>query len=350
MDNAKKLKVACVADHFMTEDFYRSAIKEFDSFELIGISYFGAHTREEMRAMVDHIEKVGAESYPAPQELYDHIKDAEVLIVHLCPVSRALMEAAPNLKYILSNRGGLENIDVDAAKELGIHVINNPAHNSNAVAELTVCLMICETRNVARANKGLKDGIWREDYPNYGRVFELRGQTVGLIGFGNIGRLVAEKLMPFGTRILTTDPAVSPDDPDLTRLHVELVDLDTLLKTADIVSLHARSLKKELILGEREFSLMKPTATFINTARAYMVDYDALAKVLAEKKINGAALEVFPYEPIPKDSPFLQLDNVTLTNHRGGDTVNCYSDSTASLLNMLSGWLAQGKKPKFWVV
>jgi D-3-phosphoglycerate dehydrogenase len=156
--------------------------------------------------------------------------------------------------------------------------------------------------------------------------------------------------MPFGTRILTPDPAVSPDDPDLTRLHVELVDLDTLLKTADIVSLHARSLKKELILGEREFGLMKPTATFINTARAYMVDYDALAKVLEEKKINGAALEVFPYEPIPKDSPFLRLDNVTLTNHRGGDTVNCYSDSTASLLNMLEGWLVHGKKPKFWVV
>ena len=346
----RKLKVTCVADHFMTEAFYRAALKDFKDFALTGISYFGAHTREEMRAMVDRIEKVGAESYAPPQELYAHIKEADVLIVHLCPVSRKLMEAAPNLKYILSNRGGLENIDVEAAKELGIHVINNPAHNSNAVAELAICLMICETRNVARANKGLKDGIWREDYPNYGRVFELRGQTVGLIGFGNIGRLVAEKLMPFGTKVITADPAITPEDPDLARLSVELVDLDTLLKRSDIVSLHARSLKKELILDEREFALMKPTATFINTARAYMVNYDALAKILAEKRINGAALEVFPYEPIPKDSPFLMLDNVTLTNHRGGDTVNCYSDSTASLLNMLTGWLAEGKKPKFWVV
>jgi D-3-phosphoglycerate dehydrogenase len=350
MNNAKKLKVACVADHFMTEEFYRATFKDLERFELTGISYFGAHTREEMRAMVDRIEKVGAESYAPPRELYAHVKDADVLVVHLCPVPRALMEAAPNLKYILSNRGGLENIDVDAAKELGIHVINNPAHNSNAVAELAICLMICETRNVARANKGLKDGIWREDYPNFGRVFELRGQTVGLIGFGNIGRLVAEKLMPFGTKVITTDPALTPDDPDLARFGVEQVDLDTLLKRSDIVSLHARSLQKELILGEREFNLMKPTATFINTARAYMVDYDALAKVLEEKKINGAALEVFPYEPIPKDSPFLKLDNVTLTNHRGGDTVNCYSDSTESLLNMLTAWLDQGKKPKFWVV
>lgn len=350
MDNKKKLKVACVADHFMTEAFYRKTLEEFKDFELVGISYFGAHTREEMRAMVDVIEKVGAESYAPPQELYDHIKEAEILVVHLCPVSKKLMEAAPNLKYILTNRGGLENIDVEAAKELGIHIINNPAHNSNAVAELTLCLMICETRNVARANKALKEGVWREDYPNFGRVFELRGQTVGLIGFGNIGRLVAEKLMPFGTKVITTDPAVMSDDPDLARFGVELVDLDTLLKRADIVSLHARSLKKELILDEREFALMKPTATFINTARAYMVNYDALAKALAQKKINGAALEVFPYEPIPKDSPFLRLDNVTLTNHRGGDTVNCYSDSTASLLTMLSQWLEQNKTPKFLVV
>ena len=350
MSNEKKLKVACVADHFMIEDFYRKTLEEFKGFELVGMSYFGAHTREEMRAMVDVIEKVGAESYEPPQELYEHIKEAEVLVVHLCPVPRKLMEAAPNLKYILTNRGGLENIDVEAAKELGIHVINNPAHNSNAVAELTLCLMICETRNVARANKALKEGVWREDYPNFGRVFELRGQTVGLIGFGNIGRLVAEKLMPFGTKVITTDPAVTPDDPDLARFGVELVDLDTLLKRADIVSLHARSLKKDLILDACEFQLMKPTATFINTARAYMVNYDALADALSQKKINGAALEVFPYEPIPKDSPFLKLDNVTLTNHRGGDTVNCYSDSTASLLTMLTQWLEQNKTPKFLVV
>ena len=354
MDNVtrleSKLKIACVADHFMNESFYTAALKDFDDFELIGISYFGAHTREEMRAMADRIEKVGAESYAPPAELYSHIKEADVLMVHLCPVSRKLMESAPKLKYILTNRGGLENIDVEAARDLGIRVINNPAHNSNAVAELALCLMICETRNVARANKDLKAGIWREDFPNYGRVFELRGQTIGLIGFGNIGRLVAEKLVPFGAKVITTDPAVSIDDPDLARLGVKLVDLDTLLKTSDIVSLHARSLKKELILDEREFALMKPTSTFINTARAYMVNYDALARALFEKRINGAALEVFPTEPIPSDSPFLKLDNVTLTNHRGGDTVNCYSDSPAALLVALVEMITCGKTPKFLVV
>lgn len=345
-----KLKIACVADHFMTEEFYRSALEKSEDFELTGISYFGAHTRKDMRAMVDKIEKEGVGSYAPPPELYAHIKDADILMVHLCPVPRDLMKSAPRLKYILTNRGGLENIDVEAAKEFGIRVIHNPAHNANAVAELTICLMICETRNVARAHMALKEGAWREDYPNFGRVFELRGQTIGLIGFGNIGRLVAEKLVPFGTRVITTDPAVSPDDPDLSRLGVELVDLDTLLISSDIVSLHARSPKQTRILDEKEFNLMKPTATFINTARAYMVNYDALAKVLQEKRINGAALEVFPCEPIPKDSPLLKLDNVTLTNHRGGDTVNCYSDSVPALLDMLVGWIVQGRSPKFLVV
>lgn len=348
--SAGKLKIACVADHFMTADFYTAALKNFDNVELVGISYFGANTREGMRAIVDRIEKIGSESYAPPSELCEHIKEADILMVHLCPVSRSLMESAPNLKYVLTNRGGLENVDVEAARELGIRVINNPAHNSNAVAELALCLMICETRNVARANKDLKAGVWREDFPNYGRVFELRGQTIGLIGFGNIGRLVAEKLVPFGVKILTTDPAVSEDDPDLSRFGVKLVDLDTLLKTSDIISLHARSLEKKLILDKREFSLMKPTATFINTARAYMVNYDALAEALAEKRITGAALEVFPTEPVPKDSPFLKLDNVTLTNHRGGDTVNCYSDSPAALLNALHDFIVNGKKPKFLVV
>ena len=94
---------------------------------------------------------------------------------------------------------------------------------------------------------------------------------------------------------------------------------------------------------------MKPTAVFINTARAYMVDYDYLAKILKENRIMGAALEVFPVEPLPQDSPFISLDNVSLTNHRGGDTVNCYSDSPEYLLTQLYHLLTEGKRPKFFI-
>jgi len=343
------MKIVCVADHFMKEEFYRDCMAMFPDIELLGVPYFGSNSRNDMRAVADKLEKEGAYSFPAPAELYELVRDADVLMVHLCPVPREVMEAAPNLKYILTNRGGLENIDLDAARELGIPVLYNPAHNGNAVAELTVCLMVCETRNVARAHYSLKNGEWRENFPNVGRVFELRGKTIGLVGFGTIGRMVSEKLQPWNVRILATDPNVSPDDPDLAKWNVTLVDPDTLFSQSDIVSVHARTLTKERIIGKHELDLMKPTATFINTARAYLVDYDYLAEILREKRITGAALEVFPKEPLPEDSPFIILDNVTLTNHRGGDTVNCYSDSPEYLIRAMLALIENGTRPKFYI-
>ena len=341
------MKIAAVSDHFMEENFYRQCFSAYPGLEVTKIPYFGAKTRLGMRAIADMIEKGGPYALPPPDDLYEAVADADLLMVHLCPITREVLDAAPRLKFILSNRGGLENIDLAAAKERNIPVLYNPAHNSNAVAELTVCLMIAETRNVARSHHALKNSIWREQYPNFGRVFELRNKTIGFVGFGNIGRRVAEMLQTFNVRLLATDPNIAPDDEDLARLHVELVDLHTLMSESDIVSLHARTDDRCVIIGKEEFDLMKPSATFINTARAYMVDYDYLAKILKENRISGAALEVFPEEPLPGGSPFPALDNVTLTNHRGGDTVNCYSDSPAYLLDALFAYIREGRRPKF---
>ena len=348
MFGGQKLKIVCVADHFLKPEFYLECLKMFPDIELIGIPWFGSNTRNEIRAQVDKIEKEGAESFPPPDELFEMIKDADLLMTHLCPVPRRLLEAAPKLKYILANRGGLENIDVKAAEDLGIPILNNPAHNGNAVAEMTIALMIMETRNLARAHHSLMQGKWLEFFPNVGQVYELRRKTIGLVGYGTIGRLMAEKLQPFNVRILANDidPTVFENDPDLEKWGVEVVDLDTLIKESDIVSLHVRN-DKEQIFGKREFDMMKPTAYFINTARAYLVDYDYLYDVLENHRIMGAAIEVFPKEPLPEDCPFLHMDNVTLTNHRGGDTVNCYSDSPEYLLKALDAYLSEGKLPKF---
>lgn len=355
--NGRKPKIVCVADHFLVPAFYEECLKMFPDVELIGIPWFGSNTRNEIRKQVDKIEKEGADAFDPPAELFEMIKDADLLMTHLCPVPRKLLEASPimpdgtrKLKYILANRGGLENIDVKAAKDLGIPILNNPAHNGNAVAEMTIALMIMETRNLARAHHCLMQGQWMEFFPNVGQVYELRRKTIGLVGYGTIGRLMAEKLQPFNVRILANDinPAVFENDPDLEKWGVEVVDLDTLLKESDIVSLHVRN-DKEQIIGQREFDLMKPTAYFINTARAYLVDYNALIDTLQNHRIMGAAIEVFPTEPLPVDSPFLKLDNVTLTNHRGGDTVNCYSDSPEYLLLALRKLLDEGKRPKFYI-
>lgn len=347
--NGKNMKIVCVSDHFMVESFYLDCLKKFEGLQLLSIPYFGAHTRKEMREMVHNIETKGPYAYELPKEVFDAVKDADILMVHLCPVPKELMLAAPNLKYILLNRGGTENVDIKSAKELGIPVLNNPAHNGNAVAELTIGHMISETRNMARTHMELKKGIWRENFPNVGRVYELRGKTIGLIGFGTIGRLVAEKLQPFNVNIIATDPAISSGDEDIIKYNVTLTDLETVMKESDIVSLHARNEERKIIVGKEQFDLMKPTAVFVNTARAYMVDYDYLAKILEEGKITGAALEVFPVEPLPQDSPFIYLDNVSLTNHRGGDTVNCYSDSPEYLLTELYNLINNGKRPKFYI-
>ena len=274
--NGRKPKIVCVADHFLVPSFYEECLKMFPDVELIGIPWFGSNTRNEIRKQVDKIEKEGADAFDPPAELFEMIKDADLLMTHLCPVPRKLLEASPilpdgtrKLKYILANRGGLENLDVQAAKDLGIPILNNPAHNGNAVAEMTIALMVMETRNLARAHHSLMQGEWLEIFPNVGQVYELRRKTIGIVGYGTIGRLVAEKLQPFNVRILAYDinPAVFEDDPDLEKWGVEIMpDMDTLLKESDIVTLHVRT-NKEQIFAKREFDLMKPTAYFINTAR-----------------------------------------------------------------------------------
>ncbi len=343
------MKLTAVADAFIGPEDYRAACAQFPAFTLIGTPFFGTEDRAAMRETVRRIETGGPTACPPPDELWGLIEQTEVLMVHLCPVSEALLERAKYLKLILSNRGGTENIDIAAATARGIPVLTNPAHNANAVAEFTVGLILAEMRNIGRAHAALKAGEWRERFPNSGAIRELRGQTVGLIGFGTIARLVARKLQGFDCHVLVSDPFVSADDPELVQYGCRKVGSDELLAASDVVSLHARSQGKPL-LGEAELAQMKPTAYLINTARAHLIDYAALGRALADGRLRGAALDVFEAEPLPADHPLPGLDNVTLTNHRGGDTVNSYADSPAMLLTeaekLLSG---DTDHVRFWI-
>ncbi|MBQ1251477.1 MAG: hypothetical protein IIY02_01025 [Firmicutes bacterium] len=140
-----------------------------------------------------------------PKGYLDAIEEAEVLMVHLCPVTEEVLDRAKNLKYILCNRGGTENVDVDAASARKIKVLTNPAHNANAVAEFTIGIMFSELRNIARSHLALKNGDWREKYPNSGNIIELKDLTIGIVGFGNVGELVCEKLSGFGCNILISN-------------------------------------------------------------------------------------------------------------------------------------------------
>lgn len=292
--------------------------------------------RDEVRSVIRKMETEGSRAYIPTAEELTWVKDAEVLMTHMYCVPSELFEAAPKLKYVLSCRGGLENIDLNAARARGVKVLHCPAHNAYAVAELAIALMMVESRNLARSHMGLVNGTWIERYPNSAAIPELRGSTVGIIGYGTIGRLVAERLKPFGARILAHDPFV-PDEA-ITRDGCEAVDKETLLRESDFVTLHGRIGPKDPpVIGKDELALMKPSAYLINTARAVLVDMDALYDALVEKRIMGAGLDVFPTEPLPEGYKFLSLDNVTLTNHRGGDTLNCFHKAP----EMVAGYLEE---------
>jgi D-3-phosphoglycerate dehydrogenase len=172
----------------------------------------------------------------------------------------------------------------------------------------------------------LRQGHWRRDYHNLGRIPDLPGYTVGLVGLGAIGRGVARRLAGFGMKIITADPYVP--EAVLYELGVERVELDDLMRRADFVSVHVdvRPETRNLI-DRRRVGLMKPTAYFINTARAEVVDEDALVEALQQGRIAGAALDVFRTEPPPPDHPLLKLDNVTLTPHMSGGSDDAFRRS-----------------------
>ena len=300
-----------------------------------------ARERDETRHVVRQMETHGHRAFlPSPEELA-RLKDVEVLMTHLYTVPSEVFEAAPKLKYILSARGGLENIDLEAAKRHGVSIVHCPAHNAVAVAEYTIGLMLAESRNIARAHLGLVAGTWIERYPDSQAIPELRGSTVGIIGFGTIGRLVAERLHAFGARILVTDPFL-PDE-EISRAKCVPVAKEELLEKSAFVTLHGRIRHGEPpIIGRAELALMRPEAFLINTARAMLVDMDALYDALKEHRIMGAALDVFSAEPLPKNYKFLKLDNVTLTNHRGGDTANSYVKAPELLAEQFNELLETG--------
>ncbi len=293
----------------------------FDSY--VSYNWQPVLKRKEIRNVVRNIEAFGSKAYEAAPELLEILEGAEVICSHLHTITEKMIRKSNRLKFILSARGGIENINMDIAKEHGINVINCPTHNAIAVTEYTIGLIICEMRNITRSTLSLKRGIWREDYPNSNAILELNDLTVGIIGFGTIGRLVAERLLAFKSVVLVCDPFV--DINDIKEKGCIPAQKEDLLRRADVVTLHGRIQKgAPPIIGRNELMIMKPTSYLINTSRAALVDTEALYKSLSQNRIMGAALDVFSCEPLPKDNPFLYLDNVTLTNHRAGDTKNSY--------------------------
>lgn len=232
--------------------------------------------------------------------------------------SRDVLERLKTIKVLSRYGVGLDNVDLDAAAELGIVVTHYPAYCTAEVADHAMSLILALNRRIVWLDRELKAGAWVRHGRATGEILHtkiepLREQTLGIIGLGRIGKLVAERARPFGLTILAHDPYLDPATaPD----YVTLVDLNDLLARADIVTLHCPLTPETrgLINAER-LSLMKPSAYLVNTARGPIIDLDALVVALQANGIAGAGLDVVDPEPLPEDSPLYKMDNVILTPH-----------------------------------
>ncbi len=281
-----------------------------------------------------------------PDEVVTLTGDAELLVTHLAPLSSGILAQLPDLRFVAVSRGGPVNIDMGAARERGILVVNTPGRNASAVAEFAIGAIIAETRNITRGHDALRAGNWRGDLYRADRTGrELSEMTIGVIGYGQIGTRVVRLLKAFGARILVTDPYVQLSATDRND-GVEHVSLDRLLAEADVVTLHPRVTSETTrMINAETLAQMKPGATLINTARGPLVDYDALYDALASGYLAGAMLETFAVEPVPPDWPLLRLPNVTLTPHIAGASVKTVTYAAELAAEEVRRYLA-GEPPR----
>ncbi len=344
----KKPKLIAAGDALLTPESIAESFAFFvrAGWEVVPFRY-GPPALHELDEQLLLIEREGPDAVPIPDGLEPLLADADLLVVHNCPVHAALLRRNPQLLAVGVLRGGYENVDAAAAKSLGIPVMHTLGRTSEAVSDFAVGLMLAEMRNIARCHAGIRAGGWPKEFPNTGRIPEMRELTVGIAGFGEIGRLVARKLSGFGCRILAYDPYVPKEAVMLGG--AAPADFDRLLAESDILTLHSRhGAGQPPLLGAAELDRMKPGAYLINTARAGLVDMDALAAALREGRLAGAALDVFDREPLGAGHPLLDLDNVTLTSHIAFDTEAFYKRSPVLWREGMDRLLA-GTDQRVWI-
>ena len=272
------------------------------------------------------------------EELLEIIPKFDALIVRSASkVTAEVLDRAENLKIIGRAGVGVDNIDVNAATERGIIVINSPDGNTIAATEHTFAMMLAVSRNIPQANKTMHEGGW--DRKKFVGV-QLQGKVLGVIGLGRIGAGVAKRAQSFEMQVVAYDPFVSHDRAE--SLGVKLLELDELFKTADFITVHMPLTKKtENMITLDKMKLMKPTTRLINCARGGIINEADLATALKEKIIAGAAIDVFTSEPLDKNSPFIGLENIILTPHLGASTIEAQIgvsvDVAGGIIDALNG-------------
>jgi D-3-phosphoglycerate dehydrogenase len=319
-------------------------------------------------SVVKYGRAAGQEDFLFEEHMIEIVRkeNPEVLIVEAEPVTADVLDSSSTLRLITCTRGNPVNVDIERCSEKGILVTNTPARNANAVAEFTIGLLICCARCIPQSfmahktrsvtvpggefiEKNTKDTTWihpsLKKLPyNLFRGVEIETRILGLVGFGTIGQLVARKASALDLNMLVYDPYIA--EQVVKEYHCKRVELDDLLQNADFVSLHAKvSGAMKPLIGEHELSLMKKTAYLINTARGALIDHDALRKALQNKTIAGAAIDVFAYEPLASDDLLLDLDNLIVTPHIAGASVDVVRHHSQMVLQDVIAYLDHKQPP-----
>jgi len=272
-----------------------------------------------------------------PEEIIPIIGDYEALVVRSqTKVTNEVIEAGKKLQVIARAGVGVDNIDVEVATLNGVIVVNAPTGNTISAAEHTIALMLALARHIPQANATLKSGVWKRS------AFigtELRGKTLGIIGLGNVGSEVARRARGLEMKLIAHDPFISSDHAR--NLQVELVSLDELLRQSDFITLHTPlTAQTKRLIGAKKLALIKPQACIINTARGELIDEEALAKAVKEKRVAGAAIDVFATEPTTESVLFAE-DNIIVTPHLGASTteaqVTAAVDTAKQVIDVFRG-------------
>lgn len=299
----------------------------------------------------EELAKVGADvvevDCKTEEEIIEAAKDADALLVVFAPITRKVLSALPKLKAAVRYGIGYDTIDVDAATDNNVLVVNIPDFCLQEVSDHAIALLLACARHLVWSTQEVKRGRWFDAQSRTAQAPGLYEQTLGLVGCGNIGRLATQKAQCFGLKTIGYDPYL---DKSVAEKHkITLVSLPELLKESDFVSVHTPLYQETRhLIGEKELRQMKPTAYLINTSRGGVVDEVALFKALQEKWIAGAGLDVFEMEPIAPDNPLLKMDNVVLTAHCAANSSSALKRLRLSVAQETARVLT-GKWPRHWV-
>jgi D-3-phosphoglycerate dehydrogenase len=256
---------------------------------------------------------VSMSPFEGEDDMIGRTRDADALVVSSARVTRAVISALEGLKVVVRTGVGYDVIDVPAATELGVIVVNIPDLWIREVANHALALLLAWNRGVVVMDRQVHGGLWGGKVAG-SYTGAIHGETVGIVGLGNIGSAFARRVAALETKVIACDPYV--DDKHFAALGVERVSLEALAERSDYVSVHTLlNAETRHLIGEAFFKRMKPTAILINTSRGPVVDEKALASALRDKRLAGAALDVWEHEPVTSDNPLLQMENVIATPH-----------------------------------